>query len=150
MPAFSTAFLVGTPNSKDLRWGEETRKFYFLRSWRFVLFLLVREELLVTGSILAFSRLVPYLGLAGSTAYPGLKQSLLGRGDTEVVLVAVATNTAMLSVLPCGCSVPGTRYCRSISGTSHQVFNTLLKLAASRGDYLLVRVDSPAVLVLEI
>ena len=64
-----------------------------IRCWRFVSSLL-REELLVTDSILAFSRRVRSLGLAGATAYPELKESMLGRGDTEVLFVGVATNTA--------------------------------------------------------
>ena len=49
---------AATPKSKDICWGEETRSFYF------VSLLLLREELLVTGSILAF------FSLRGSISRP--------------------------------------------------------------------------------
>ena len=45
---------AATPNSKDICWGEETRRLNFLRSRRFGSLLLLREELLVAGSIFAF------------------------------------------------------------------------------------------------
>ena len=45
---------VATSNSKDLCWSEETRRFYFLLSWKFVPLFLLREELIVTGSILVY------------------------------------------------------------------------------------------------
>ena len=54
---------------KTFCWGEETRRFYFIRSWRFVS-LLLREELLVTAPIIVFFVLsqVSSLGLADATA----------------------------------------------------------------------------------
>ena len=43
-----------TPNSKYLCWDEQTRSCLFLRSWSFVSLLFLREELIVTDSILSF------------------------------------------------------------------------------------------------
>ena len=48
------AYERGDPELEEFLLGEETRRFYFLRSWRFVSLLSLREELNVTDTISAF------------------------------------------------------------------------------------------------
>ena len=65
---------AATPHSKDLCWCEETRRFYFLQSWRFVSLLLLREELCCGRLDFSFFLLyeVRSLGLADITAFSRL------------------------------------------------------------------------------